>query len=139
MAEQTKKNDRSKKRSDGNGVNGEISPIKLELLITVIERRKADSFADLIQSYDSNIQIKLLARGSANKDLQEYLGLSNKKIALLSVIRADRRDELMNVIEEKFRTVKGGKGISVSVPFSSVIGKLVFGFMCNDDRLIREI
>ena len=136
MAEETKKAQRTKKRAVARSTAGEISPIKLELLITVIESKKADSFADLIQSYGSNIQMKILARGAANRQLQEYLGLSDKKVALFSVIRSDRRDEIMNDIEEKFRTVKQGKGVSVAVPFSSVIGKLVFGFMCNDQRLI---
>lgn len=117
----------------------QVSPIKLELLITVIEKKKADYYADLIQSFDSNMQIKVLARGSASTEILDYFGLaSTSKIVLFSMIRGDKRDEIMDTLEEKFKTIKKGRGIAVSVPFTSVIGKQVFGFLTADERLIKE-
>ena len=44
----------------------------------------------------------------------------------------------MDALEEKFKTIKNGKGISVAIPLSSVIGKQVFGFLADDERLIKE-
>ena len=116
-----------------------VSPIKLELLITIVEKKKADFYADLIQSFDSNVQIKVLARGAASSEVLDYFGLtSTGKIVLFSMIRGDRRNEIMDTLEEKFRTIKKGRGVAVAVPFTSVIGKQVFGFLANDDRLIKE-
>ena len=69
------------------------SPIKLELLITVVEKKKADFYADLIQSYNANMQLKVLARGAAGSEILEYLGLAaTDKIVLLSPVRKDKRD-----------------------------------------------
>ncbi|MBR1677686.1 MAG: hypothetical protein IJ706_10310 [Clostridia bacterium] len=121
-----------RQRADG------VAPNKLELLITVVNKKKADFFADLIQSFDCNMQIKILGKGAANTELLEYLGLSgSEKIALFSVIRSDRKAEILEALDEKFKTIKNGKGVAVTTPFSSVIGKLVYGFLSNDERMIK--
>ena len=121
-----------RQRADG------VAPNKLELLITVVTKKKADFFADLIQSFDCNMQIKILGKGAANTEILEYLGLSgSEKIALFSVIRSDRKVEILEALDEKFKTIKNGKGVAVTTPFSSVIGKLVYGFLSNDERMIQ--
>ncbi|MBO6264278.1 MAG: hypothetical protein J6N93_08465 [Clostridia bacterium] len=121
-----------RQRADG------VAPNKLELLITVVNKKKADFFADLIQSFDCNMQIKILGKGAANTEILEYLGLSgSEKIALFSVIRSDRKVEILEALDEKFKTIKNGKGVAVTTPFSSVIGKLVYGFLSNDERMIQ--
>ena len=121
-----------RQRADG------VAPNKLELLITVVNKKKADFFADLIQSFDCNMQIKILGKGAANTEILEYLGLSgSEKIALFSVIRSDRKVEILETLGEKFKTIKNGKGVAVTTPFSSVIGKLVYGFLSNDERMIQ--
>ena len=114
------------------------APNKLELLITVVDRKKAEYYTDLIQSFDVNMQVASVARGTAAvTDILEYLGMADSdKTVLFSFVRADRINELMDTLDEKFRSIKGGKGISVSIPFSSVIGKLVYGFFSNDERII---
>ena len=115
-----------------------IAPNKLELLVTVVDRKKAEYYADLIQSFDVNMQVATLARGTADvTDILEYFGVTDSdKTVIFSFVSADKTNELMDTLEDKFRSIKGGKGISVSLPFSSVIGKLVYGFLSNDERLI---
>lgn len=118
---------------------GNFSPVRLELLITVVDRRKAAFYADLIQSFDVNMQITVAAQGTAEATVLEYLGLGDSdRSAIFSVVRADMLDTLYEVLEEKFRSIKGGKGISVALPLSSVIGKLIFGFLSNDKRTVKE-
>ena len=41
------------------------------------------------------------------------------------------------MLEEKFKTIKGGKGIAYTIPLSSLIGKLIFGFLSNN-RTVQE-
>lgn len=116
-----------------------VSPVRLELLVTVVDRDKGAFYADFIQSFDVNLQLTAAGEGTAESSLLEYLGLGGSRRAVLfSVVREDRLGELLAALEEKFRTIKGGKGVSVSVPFSSVIGTLIFGFLSNDDRVVRE-
>ncbi len=115
-----------------------LSPIKLELVVTVVEKKKADFYADLIQSFGANVQIKVLSKGTASESVLDYLGLAETdKITLFSVVRKDKIKPLMETLEEKFRTIKKGRGISAVVPLSSVIGKLAFGFLSGEQRMIE--
>jgi hypothetical protein len=43
---------------------------------------------------------------------------------------------IMNTLEDKFRTVRNGKGIAFAVPLSSVIGVNLYQFLSNN-RLKR--
>lgn len=118
----------------------DISPIKLELVITVVEKAKTGFYADLIQSYDSNFQLIMQAKGTADAKILRYLGLTDfEQRAIFSVVRADRTDELMEALEKRFRTVTGGKGIAITVPFDSMIGKLAFEFLTADENKLAEV
>ena len=115
-----------------------IAPIKLELLITIVEKNKAEYYVDLIQSFEVNFQFTALARGTAKADILDYLGLADtEKTVIFSVVRSDRLDDLTYTLGEKFRTLRGGKGVAVSVPFTSMIGKTVYAFLCNATNSVR--
>ena len=115
-----------------------LAPVKLELLITIVDMKRAAYYAALIQSHDCNLQIHTAARGTAGAALLDVLGLTDSaKACLFSVVRADRLDDIMADLEEKFKTVRDGNGIAVSIPLTSVIGKLIFGFLSNDRGTVR--
>lgn len=110
----------------------------LELLVTIVNRNKADFYMDLIQSFEVNMQLAVLGEGTANAELLQYLGLaSSEKTVIFSVIRAELASAALDTIEEKFHTIKNGKGIAYTVPLSSVIGKMLFGFLANDPRTVQ--
>ena len=44
----------------------------------------------------------------------------------------------MHMLEDKFDTIKNGKGIAFTVPFSSVIGTLIYGFLSNNRMAVKE-
>ena len=111
------------------------SPHKLKLLITVVNRQKTEFFTDLIQTYEANIQLILAATGTANVELIKYLGLnSNEKSVIISIIRDDREHEIMSVLDDRFKTIKNGKGIAYTIPFSSTIGVAIYQFLSNTSR-----
>ncbi|MBO7637889.1 MAG: hypothetical protein J6S91_02830, partial [Treponema sp.] len=67
-----------------------VSPIRLEVLVTVVNRKKAEFYADLIQTLGANMQITLMAKGTAEDKMLEYLGLSDSdKAVILSMVRED--------------------------------------------------
>ena len=122
-------NDRKRNGQDN------YAPIRLKLLVTVADKAKADYYADLIQSFDVNMQIITLAKGTAKAHMLEYLGLSDtEKAVIFSVMREDRVDDALYALERKFRTIKGGKGVAVTVPLTSMIGKGVYAFLCGAAR-----
>ncbi len=108
---------------------------KLKLLFTVVERPKGEFYLDVISQFGVNCQMATGGLGTATSDLVELLGLEPQKTVLLSVVREDRLDEIMQTLEEKFATIRNGKGIAFAVPLSSVIGVNMYRFL--SDR--REI
>lgn len=137
-AKKKKKAAESEKSAAVSLPSGNVAPIKLELLITIVEKNKAEFYADLIQSFDVNFQFLALAHGTAKKDILNYLGLADTdKTVIFSAVRSDRTDEIMYTLENKFRTIKGGKGVCVSVPFTSMIGKSAYAFLANAAETVR--
>ncbi len=114
-----------------NSVN-EASIKKLKLLITVVDRPKAEFYLDFISQYEVNCQMALQGMGTASSELVDMLGLNIHKAVILSVVREDLVDTLMNALEDKFATIKKGKGISFAVPLSSVIGVNLYQFFSNN-------
>ena len=119
-----------------NSVN-ESSIKKLKLLITVVDRPKAEFYLDFISQFEVNCQMALQGMGTATSELVDMLGLNIHKAVILSVVREDVVDGLMNALEDKFQTIKKGKGISFAVPLSSVIGVNLYRFL-SDNRMGRE-
>ena len=110
---------------------------KLKLLFTVVDRTKGEFYLDVISQYSANCQLVLPGTGTAASDIVELLGLNLHKAVVLSVIREDLVDTIMNTLEDKFATIKNGKGIAFAVPLSSVIGVNLYQFLANN-RLGRE-
>lgn len=115
-----------------------IAPIKLELLLAVVHDEKAAYFSSLIQSYQANLQFKMPAKGTTHL-LLSYLGVTESpKTLLVSVVRSDEAPKLIETLEETFQKGKKYKGIAFTVSLTSVIGTLVYGFLANDKRVIKE-
>ena len=70
-------------------------------------------------------------------DLVELLGLNLHKAVVLSVVREDLVDTIMNTLENKFQTIRNGKGVAFAVPLSSVIGVNLYQFL-SDNRMGRD-
>ena len=114
-----------------NTVN-ETAIKKLKLLFTVVERQKAEFYLDFLSQFEVNCQLILSGNGTANSEIVELLGLNNQKAVILSVLREDLTDQVMNALEEKFDTIRNGKGIAFAVPMSSVIGVNLYRFFSNN-------
>ena len=112
---------------------------RLEILITVVNRTKGDFYMDLIQSNSEvNMQFSTAAVGTADISVLNKLGItSTDKTVIFSVIREDTSTRALNAIEEKFRTIKNGKGISYTIPLTSVIGVSIYGFLSNNRMTVK--
>ena len=120
-----------------NSVN-ESAIKKLKLLVTVVDRPKGEFYLDVISQFDVNCQLVVGGLGTAASDLVELLGLEPHKAVILSVVREDMVDAVMNCLEDKFTTIRNGKGVSFAVPLSSVIGVNLYQFL-SDNRMGRGV
>jgi hypothetical protein len=118
-----------------NSIN-ESAIKKLKLLFTVVDRSKGEFYLDVISQFNVNCQLVLAGSGTAVSELVELLGLNVHKAVVVSVVREDLMDTIMNTLENKFSTIKNGKGIAFAVPLSSVIGVNMYQFL-SDNRMKR--
>ena len=105
---------------------------KLKLLFIVVDRPKAEFYLDVLSQYEVNCQIVTAGKGTATSDMVDLLGLNPQKAVLISVIREDMSDTIMKVLQQKFKTIRNGKGIAFAVPMSSVIGVNMYRFLSNN-------
>ena len=114
-----------------NSVN-ESAIKKLKLHVTVVDRPKGEFYLDVISQFEVNSQLLVGGVGTANLHLVELLGLNVHKAVILSVAREDQVGPIMDCLEEKFATIKNGKGVSFAVPLSSVIGVNTYQYLSNN-------
>ena len=60
-------------------MTGNLAPERLMLLVTVVNKGKGTFFADLLQTFDANLQMCFVGDGTARSDLIEFLGLKNSR------------------------------------------------------------
>lgn len=108
------------------------APQKMLLLFTVVNREKTEFYLDLLQNYDINMQMVLSASGTAGSQTLALLGISeNEKSVIISAVRQDKAKHALAMLDEKFKTVRNGKGIAYTVPMQSTIGVAIYQFLSN--------
>ena len=108
---------------------------KLKLLVTVVNRKKTEFYLDYLTGFEVNFQTAVTGQGTATSDTMYLLGLADSdKSVIFSILREDRAEEAMQGLEEKFQTLRGGKGIAFTVPLTGVIGVAIYRFLSNNRR-----
>ena len=147
MAENTNKTKRmrlasirqEKKPAEQKQNTNTVTSNRLELLVTIVSRKKAEYYTDLIQSLDVNMQVTAFGHGTADAKMLVYLGLADSdKAVIFSVIQQNKIPSAMNLLEDKFKTIKDGKGVAFTIPLTSVIGTLIFRFLSNNRMTVKE-
>ena len=112
---------------------------RLKILVTVVNRPKADFYMDHIQSFGVNMQMVVFGKGTAPREIATAMGLADSDRAVIfSIIGEDKLRSALDSIEEKFKTIVGGKGIAYTIPMSSIIGKSIFNFLSDNRDAVRR-
>ncbi|MBQ3720476.1 MAG: hypothetical protein II850_05720 [Fibrobacter sp.] len=116
-----------------------VSMNRLKILVTMVNRAKADFYMDHIQSFGVNMQMVFYGRGTASQEVLTAIGLvDSERAVILSVIGEDKLKAALESIEEKFNTIAGGKGIACTIPMTSIIGKSIFNFLSDNRKAVRR-
>ncbi len=130
--ETTKKTRRVRRAADKKNAPADNGIKKVKLLVTVVDRRKAEFYMDFLTQFEINLQTAVLAQGTAHSQMLSMLGLEDaEKSVIFSAVREDKAGEALVGLEEKFHTIKNGKGIAFTIPLSSVIGVAIYRFLSN--------
>ncbi len=127
----------SKKTKKEKSVSADFK--KLKLLVTVVNRNKSEFYMDFLSGFEVNFQTSVLGQGTAKSETLHLLGLEDSdKSVIFSVIREDKAEEILHALEDKFHTVRNGKGIAFTTPLSSVIGVAIYRFLSNNRTVVKE-
>lgn len=127
----------SKKTKKEKSVSADFK--KLKLLVTVVNRNKSEFYMDFLSGFEVNFQTSVLGQGTAKSETLHLLGLEDSdKSVIFSVIREDKAEEILHALEDKFHTVRNGKGIAFTTPLSSVIGVAIYRFLSNNRMVVKE-
>ena len=107
---------------------------KLKLIITVVDRAKSEFYLDVFSQFEVNFQMVTGGKGTATSEIVDMLGLNINKAVIMSVVREDMVDRVMNCLENKFETIRKGKGIAIAVPLTGVIGVNMYQFLSNNKQ-----
>lgn len=130
MAENKIKKVISKPRLKKENNTGLEAPKKLKILVTIVERSKADFYLSALEGFDVNLQTLIYAKGTATKDIASLIGLQDdNKAAIFSVVKEEKIKEILATYEDRYFKTKRGKGVAFTLPISSVIGVMVYKFL----------
>lgn len=132
MDENEIKSEKKPKKTPQRRQEQKPTPPKLKVLFLIIPRQRAELYAALLQSYGINASLIISADGTASSEMLERIGLSDSdKAVIVGVVREDNSASALKFLEEKFSTVKNGRGIAFTVPMSSVIGVAAYRFLSD--------
>ena len=116
----------------------ESTPEKLEMMITIVERGKSDKFIDIFQQYNVNVSMVVLGKGTAPTELLNLLGIAEpSKDVILSLIL---EKNIMPLYEEIQNLLKiEGKGVSLTIPLTSMVGITMYKFLSHENIKKGEI
>lgn len=115
------------------------APEKLMMVIAIVNESKVRYYTNLIQSFEGNLYLSMPASGTSEMAILDYVSLSRSyRSAIFSIVREEKVKDLLEALEENFNTLKGGGGVAVTVPLSSIIGALTYGFLSNDKRTMKK-
>ena len=136
MAEIKKQHQSRTRRARAGDPAHKQGPRKLKLLVTVVAENKVEYFLDLIQSFSVNLQFCTAGHGTASSEVLHLMGLEGgEKKVIFSLVREDMAKEALKKLQEKFDTIKNGKGIAMTLPLSGVIGVSIYQFLCDNRQL----
>lgn len=112
---------------------------KLKLLVTIVNRSKATYYIDLLEQFEVNMQLVIYGKGTANSEMRDLLGIvETDKVVLISFVREDKVNDVLETLKEKFDKIKNGKGIAYTIPMNSIIGVSIYQFLSNNKTMKKE-
>lgn len=135
--EEVKKKRKTKKSKEKVEKENLAAPEKLKILVTIVQRNKADFYMSVLEGFDVNMQSLFYAKGTAPTEIRNMLGINdNGKAVIFSLVREDKIKEIIAAYEDKYFKTKNGNGIAFTIPVKSLIGVSIYQFLAN---LVGEV
>lgn len=97
---------------------------RLKLLITIIDRGKGNDVVKLFEESGCHSNYVTYGKGTASEDILEVLGFGIiEKEVVFSIADESLVSDLFQLLEAELDFDRPGKGISFSIPLSSIAGQ----------------
>ena len=107
-----------------------IVPQKISLVVTIVNRGCGNEINQVLSNQNVFFRMVLLAHGTADSDLLDYLGLGEtEKDVVLCTVESSRVPALLQELKREMSLEEIGKGIAFSIPISSVGGPVTYRFL----------
>lgn len=109
---------------------------EIELIITIVDRSRAERFVSLYQELGVHLVLCALGHGTASGEVLDYLGLSETEKAVFYTVTtgAQGRSLLRDVIY-KMKIDIPGNGIVMTLPINSVGGSGAMRYLTDEDSV----
>ncbi len=122
-------------KKDNKNDNNLMAPIKLKILVSIVDRRKTDFYLSTLEGYGINMQEVIYANGTTPRNIIDLLGIqTTDKAIILSIVQEQKIKEILAAYEDKYFLTKNGKGIAFTIPIKSMIGVMVYQFLAGIER-----
>ena len=109
------------------------APVRLKILVTIIDRKKVDFYVSNLEGFGANVQEIVYGEGTTPR--KNLLGIKvSEKAVLFSVVREDKIKEILATYEDKYFQTKNGKGIAFTIPVKSMIGVALYQFLAGIEK-----
>ncbi len=109
--------------------------VHLKLLVTIVDRGKGQSVADLLIKEGVLFHTIMLGRGTARKAILNYLGLGEtEKDVVISAVRVEGGLKALRRLMQALRLDAPGRGIAFTINISSVGGLKTLEYLKGIDK-----
>lgn len=106
------------------------APERLLVLLTITDRDRGESFADLYRELDLNFNMISPCYGAAGLEILDYFGLTETERDM--VITIGPEDRVRNALQRartRFHLEEPGSGIALTLPVTGVSGPRAYAYV----------
>ncbi len=112
----------------------------VKLLISIVDRGKGEGVVRLLERHGSLFHTIVLGRGTARKNLLDYLGLGEtEKDLVLSGVSEINATEVVTYLTHAMQFDSPGRGIAFTLPISSVSGRRALDYLTGNPSIKEDI
>lgn len=109
---------------------------ELRLLICIVRQEQSEAYAEFLKGRGIDVQFASLCRGTAGKNILDYLGIEKtEKVLLQAVIPAEASEKLLHRLVEEMGIELPGNGIAMTIPLKSIGGLSSLNYLTQGQKI----
>lgn len=108
---------------------------EIHMMVTITSRSQADKFLSFYREKRLAVMLVTLGIGTAGNEILDYFGLeTSEKAIILSFVTEETWKKVKNGLQKQMQIDIPGRGITFTIPFSSIGGKRELMFLTENQN-----